>query len=162
SRERRRQCSPWSQMRARPPSRSSTTARISSCVSFSSSTISTSRPPSTASIGNVGSAPRATVSAGAAAGRRADVKPPARAPTSPPGAPEAAVQLDEPPYDRQTEARAAMTATHRRLDLIEGIPDACQLLLRDPDAVVLHRHPHLIALAAGQHAHLAAGRAEFH
>src|SRR5262249_3414954 len=79
-----------------------------------------------------------------------------------PGPPDAAVQLDETPYDRQTEARAAMTATHRRLDLIEGIPDACQLLLRDPDAVVLHRHPHLIALAAGQHAHLAAGRAEFH
>src|SRR5438093_12663405 len=58
--------------------------------------------------------------------------------------------------------RAAVAAPHGRLDLVERIPDPSQLVLGDPDAVVLHRHPHLLALPAGQDPDLAARRAELH
>jgi hypothetical protein len=53
-------------------------------------------------------------------------------------------------------------APHRRLDLVERIPDAGQLVLRDPEPVVLDGDPDLIAMASAEQANFAAGLAELH
>ena len=74
----------------------------------------------------------------------------------------AAMRVDDMPRDRQPEARAARFARPGGVYPVESLENSLQVGLRNADARVGHRECYVVAVGAGLHFNLPAGRRVLH
>src|SRR5690606_28644900 len=73
----------------------------------------------------------------------------------------AAVQIDEPPHERQPDAEPADETLAALRALIELVEDPRQVFARDADAAVLDADPNVLRVAPRRDAHRARALGEF-
>src|SRR6185369_5714480 len=70
----------------------------------------------------------------------------------------AAMLVDEPPDQRESNPESALRALERAVDLIEHLEEARQRVLRHADTGILHPYHHTIVLPLGGEPDVAAAR----